>query len=460
MAGDGEDDLFRRRKVPFPLNISNTKSSMSPLSSHQSLTTTAEDARLLSKANDQAAIAARSILMSGGTEQTAVKTARAAAEAVLQSYYDSNSVTIGPKEWFVKRKIKKQAEVVGSMALVTAANSVKGINIEKSDMVTTSSSTVPDAFVAKQSDSVVSKPKLSLKERILGSKKVHSSMNDQASKNSDKSSKRSFFSRKSKASKDDQSTMPTVAIHVENSRDGANSHSSKQSSKRRSHDSLLLLGSENEEHIYTINKQRHSKEASSSADGCFIANLENVISSESGDDFLGQDSRSTFLGQDSRSTLHQTAATGNVPASKNGTCAASPFEIFACFGGRKQEAGLIPEQDESAANSFSVKSEIIEQHHSDWLDNRSSSDLDYKDAALSSDGDRSTGGRRERQGRDDPNNAYESRDEEDQSTSSSASSASSSSSESLETTYSELKHRLRSKRRERDVAIQSVYLDL
>jgi hypothetical protein len=79
------------------------------------------DARVLSQATSQATIAAKSILSSGGTEQTALKTAKAAAQGVLLG--SEGDLGNGPKAMMKRRKIRKQAEVVASMALVSASNS-------------------------------------------------------------------------------------------------------------------------------------------------------------------------------------------------------------------------------------------------------------------------------------------------------------------------------------------------
>ena len=81
------------------------------------------DARMLSQATSQATIAAKSILSSGGTEQTALKTAKAAAQGVLLG--SEWNLGNGPKAMLKRRKIKKQAEVVASMALVSATNSYR-----------------------------------------------------------------------------------------------------------------------------------------------------------------------------------------------------------------------------------------------------------------------------------------------------------------------------------------------
>ena len=100
--------------VTEPVTFVSTPSSLSASSS-------GFDARLLSQATSQATIAAKSILSSGGTEQTALKTAKAAAQGVLLG--NIRDLGSGPKGMMKRRKIKKQAEVVTSMALVSASNS-------------------------------------------------------------------------------------------------------------------------------------------------------------------------------------------------------------------------------------------------------------------------------------------------------------------------------------------------
>ena len=81
-------------------------------------------ARLLSQATSTATIAAKSILSSGGSEATALKTAKAAAQSVLKARY-AGELGNGPMSMMRKRKIKRQAEVVSSMALVSALNSLQ-----------------------------------------------------------------------------------------------------------------------------------------------------------------------------------------------------------------------------------------------------------------------------------------------------------------------------------------------
>jgi hypothetical protein len=85
-----------------------------------------DEAFLLSHATNTAMIAARSILMSGGTEETALKTAKAAAQSVLNPGCSDNDTVSGKSTKFLRRrKAKRQAEVVASMALISAASKVR-----------------------------------------------------------------------------------------------------------------------------------------------------------------------------------------------------------------------------------------------------------------------------------------------------------------------------------------------
>lgn len=115
-----------------PKHMSSDRSTISAMSSSMSMKSGASgvalDARLLSHATNQATIAARSILISNGTEETALKTAKAAAQSVLIKHHEVQLSKIGPKGMFLKRKIKKQAEVVASMALVAATNAMQSNN--------------------------------------------------------------------------------------------------------------------------------------------------------------------------------------------------------------------------------------------------------------------------------------------------------------------------------------------
>ena len=87
----------------------------------------AMEAELIQKATQTAIVAARSILMSGGTEESALKTAKAAAESVLNpAATETDSVsgrsTLGNAFGGKRRKAKRQAEVVASMALLSATS--------------------------------------------------------------------------------------------------------------------------------------------------------------------------------------------------------------------------------------------------------------------------------------------------------------------------------------------------
>jgi hypothetical protein len=92
----------------------------------------AAEAQLLSQATSTAMIAARSILMAGGSEEVALKTAKAAAESVLNPTVSDNETISGRSTTFLRRrKAKRQAEVVASMALMSAASNVNnGMNID------------------------------------------------------------------------------------------------------------------------------------------------------------------------------------------------------------------------------------------------------------------------------------------------------------------------------------------
>ena len=78
--------------------------------------TEAEEAELLSQATAQAMTAARSILLAGGSESTALSTAKAAATSILAP--SSTDHEYG-KSFLGRRKGKRQAEIVASMALLS-----------------------------------------------------------------------------------------------------------------------------------------------------------------------------------------------------------------------------------------------------------------------------------------------------------------------------------------------------
>lgn len=87
-------------------------------SSSRRLSTEAEEAELLSQATAQAMIAARSILMAGGSDATALSTARAAATSILAPTTTTRS-DYEQKSFLGRRKGKRQAEIVASMALLS-----------------------------------------------------------------------------------------------------------------------------------------------------------------------------------------------------------------------------------------------------------------------------------------------------------------------------------------------------
>eukprot|EP00934_Nitzschia_sp_Nitz4_P002237 Nitzschia sp. Nitz4//scaffold7_size249615//127770//129065//NITZ4_001179-RA/size249615-processed-gene-0.144-mRNA-1//1//CDS//3329558448//2237//frame0 len=78
------------------------------------------EAQLITQATSTATVAARSILLSGGTPEMAMKTAKAAAASVLNPS-DSETISGRSSSLFRRRKVKRQAEIVASMA-VTAAS--------------------------------------------------------------------------------------------------------------------------------------------------------------------------------------------------------------------------------------------------------------------------------------------------------------------------------------------------
>mmetsp|Transcript_18365 Transcript_18365/g.20445 ORF Transcript_18365/g.20445 Transcript_18365/m.20445 type:complete len:248 (+) Transcript_18365:29-772(+) len=120
MVKNGEDDISDQTD-PFPLKICDTwKSTMSTRSNN--LSPKEREARLLSQATNQATNAAQSVLSAGGTESTAMKAAKATAASVLRAYYEKRNGELGYglKDWFQKRRLKKRAEVVASMALLMA----------------------------------------------------------------------------------------------------------------------------------------------------------------------------------------------------------------------------------------------------------------------------------------------------------------------------------------------------
>jgi hypothetical protein len=92
-----------------------------------SKTKASQQAHLLSHATVTAIVAAKSILMSGGTEDVALRTAKAAAVSVLDPVSsDGDTISRRSLGFFGRRKVRRQAEVVASMALVTATSNLQG----------------------------------------------------------------------------------------------------------------------------------------------------------------------------------------------------------------------------------------------------------------------------------------------------------------------------------------------
>ncbi|OEU11568.1 hypothetical protein FRACYDRAFT_219886, partial [Fragilariopsis cylindrus CCMP1102] len=115
--------------IPSPMMRSSSNNSVNSTTRSQK----AAEAELISRATQTAIVAARSILMAGGNEEVALKTAKAAAESVLNPMHggsDNDSVTgsgrsrstLGGAFGGRKRKAKRQAEVVASMALIAASS--------------------------------------------------------------------------------------------------------------------------------------------------------------------------------------------------------------------------------------------------------------------------------------------------------------------------------------------------
>ena len=115
--------------IPSPMMRSSSNNSCNSATRSQK----AAEAELISRATQTAIVAARSILMAGGNEEVALKTAKAAAESVLNPMNggsDNDSVTgsgrsrstLGGAFGGRKRKAKRQAEVVASMALIAASS--------------------------------------------------------------------------------------------------------------------------------------------------------------------------------------------------------------------------------------------------------------------------------------------------------------------------------------------------
>jgi hypothetical protein len=102
------------------ISFATTKSSLSKLSRKSVIS--AHDAFLTSQATAQAVQAAKAILKAGGSELTALKTAKAAAvSALIPDPTADNELSSGIGTSFLRRRrLKRRAEVVASMALASA----------------------------------------------------------------------------------------------------------------------------------------------------------------------------------------------------------------------------------------------------------------------------------------------------------------------------------------------------
>ncbi|KAL3944037.1 MAG: hypothetical protein SGBAC_001905 [Bacillariaceae sp.] len=81
----------------------------------------AEEAELLSRATNGAVVAAKSILLSGGSEDMAIRTAKAAAFSVFcPNVSEAENNARKGSSYLKRRQLKKQAEAVALVALITA----------------------------------------------------------------------------------------------------------------------------------------------------------------------------------------------------------------------------------------------------------------------------------------------------------------------------------------------------
>ena len=103
------------------VSFNTAKSSISKFS-RRSAATTAQDALITSQATTQAVQAAKAILKAGGSELTALKTAKAAAVSAMMPDPNAESeISSGIGTSFLRRRrLKRRAEVVASMALASA----------------------------------------------------------------------------------------------------------------------------------------------------------------------------------------------------------------------------------------------------------------------------------------------------------------------------------------------------
>lgn len=117
-----------RDGVPLD-DVSISNESSSGMSVFSTASRKCDHARFLSLATKQATLAAKAILASGGSEDAALETSKAAAQAtLLQCHIGTaafSSSRGGASSFLRRRKIKRQSEVVASIALVSAMNQIQ-----------------------------------------------------------------------------------------------------------------------------------------------------------------------------------------------------------------------------------------------------------------------------------------------------------------------------------------------
>jgi hypothetical protein len=126
MEYNGNRDASPRQGASFETMSKNGTSMFSSRAGTRRKKDPIDEAMLLSKATSQAMIAARSIVMSGGSQQTALSTAKAAAQSILAPHIsDTDTVGTAGQSFLGRRKGKRQAEIVASMALLSVNNSLQ-----------------------------------------------------------------------------------------------------------------------------------------------------------------------------------------------------------------------------------------------------------------------------------------------------------------------------------------------
>lgn len=125
------DEQSAASSVHLPPRIERT-TSHSSLSSRFSLMRTpskisseTQEAELIAQATSQAIIAAKSIIMSGGTQSTALPTAKAAALSILAPKSGSLVVGSSSANFLGRRKAKRQATIIASMAVGSVKNALQ-----------------------------------------------------------------------------------------------------------------------------------------------------------------------------------------------------------------------------------------------------------------------------------------------------------------------------------------------